>query len=355
MTFLFLNSAKQWGGNENWIAVTANALVKSNHNVIIAYRAEQVGIRFAGEKIKLPFFSEADIITIIRLFILIKRYRVNIIISTKQKEYFIGGLLSRLTGIRNILRLGIVRRLDNVWSKRLIYDTLADGIIVNAHVIKEILIQSPFIRPEKIYCIYNGIDIADLKKKSEHFLFKKPYSFLIVTSGMLIKRKGFDLLLRAFAAFKHSDQGKDSGLLLLGHGEEKKNLKRLSRELAISGATIFQDYQENPFPFLKESDCFVLLSENEGISNALLEAMALQIPVITAPSGGITEIIEDGVNGFVVNRDDEINLINRLKQLKLQPELGRMLGRNASRTINEQFSTDRMARQIINFCTEIGI
>lgn len=354
MTFLFLNSARQWGGNENWILLAADALRAHNQRVIIAYRSEQVGSRYSKEKIKLPFYSEVDVITLLRLFKLIKYQHVDIIISTKQKEYFIGGFLARFCGIKNILRLGIVRRLQNTWSKRLIYDRLCDGIIVNARTIKEVLCESSFIKPGKIIPIYNGVDIRDLHKKSEQIFFKKSFSFLIVSSGMLIKRKGFDLLLRAFAAFKHSPDGKDAGLLLLGDGEERENLQRLSRELQIDRVTVFQRYRENPFPYIKQADCFILLSENEGIPNALIEAMAFRLPVITAPSGGINEIITDGENGFIVKRNDENLLINRLRQLKKDPSLRRRLGGNAYLTVNKQFNTGRMAEQIIQFCEKTG-
>ena len=82
--------------------------------------------------------------------------------------------------------------------------------------------------------------------------------------------------------------------------------------------------------------------------------MAFRLPVITAPSGGINEIITDGENGFIVKRNDEDLLINRLRQLKKDPSLRRRLGGNAYLTVNKQFNTGRMAEQIIQFCEKTG-
>jgi glycosyltransferase involved in cell wall biosynthesis len=353
MNFIILNSAKQWGGNENWIALAAASLSELKHTVVIAYRSQQVGMHFPGIKIKLPFYSEVDIITIYRLIKLIKRYQIDIVIATKQKEYFIGGVLKRLCHVPNILRLGIVRPLDNAWSKKLLYHKWNDGIIVNARAIKETLLQSSFIHPDRIGMIYNGVDTTAIEKKSEQFEYKKPFSFLIVTSGMLIKRKGFDILLRAFAVFKQSIGHNDTGLLIVGTGEEQQHLQRLSRDLGIDKYTIFTGYQPNPFPYLKKGDCFVLMSENEGISNALLEAMALKLPVISALSGGITEVINDGENGFIINRNDEKTLVNRMHQLQRDFNQRQIMGEKAFQTIQNQFSLDRMGGEIIEFCSEI--
>jgi glycosyltransferase involved in cell wall biosynthesis len=355
MNFLFLNSAKQWGGNENWIALASTALSELNHTSVIAYRSQQVGARFPGTKIKLPFYSEMDIITLFSLLKILRKYRVDVIISTKQKDYFLGGLTAKIYKIPNIIRLGIVRPLNNSWSKKLLYDKLCDGIIVNARRIKETLLQSSFVQPNKICLVYNGVNITTIVEKSEQFTIKKPSPFLIVTSGMLIKRKGFDYLLTAFARFLHTHTIRNAGLLILGSGEEQENLRRLSRNLGIDRYTIFQGYQQNPFPYLKQGDCFVITSENEGLANALLEAMALGIPVITTPSGGVTEVIKDGENGYIVNREDVPALVNRIQQLYTQIELRRNLAQKAYQTIQKQFSPSVMANKIIDFCSEILI
>jgi glycosyltransferase involved in cell wall biosynthesis len=353
MNFLILNSAKQWGGNENWIALLTTALSKLQHKVVIAYRSQKAGARFSATKIQLPFYSEADIITIYRLFRLIRRHRIDVIIATKQKEYFIGGLLGRLCHIPNILRLGIVRPLANSWSKKFIYEKWCDGIIVNALAIKETLLQSPFIQPAKICTVYNGVDIERIEKQSQQFSYKKPFSFMVISSGMLIKRKRFDKLLHAFALFKQATGSGDVGLLVLGAGEQLENLQALSRKLAIDGCTIFQGYQPNPFPYIKQGDCFVLMSENEGISNAMLEAMALKLPVISALSGGVAEVVKDGDNGFIINRESATELANRLQLLYGETVLRQKMGAKAYQTIQKQFSMDRMAQKISAFCSEI--
>jgi glycosyltransferase involved in cell wall biosynthesis len=353
MNLLFLNSAKQWGGNENWVALATAAIDKAGHHTIVAYRSDDIGVRLNGKKIRLPFYSEMDVITFFRLYKIIRNNQIDAIIATKQKDYFLGGILANICRVPNLIRLGIVRPLKNSWSKRLLYDQLCDGIIVNARKIEETLLTSAFIRKDKICMVYNGVDITGIAAKSEQEISKKPFPFLIVSSGMLIKRKGFNFLLTTFARFLKRTNSANAGLLILGSGVELENLQQLSRDLKIDGNIVFQGYQQNPFPYLKQSDCFVMMSENEGISNALLEAMALKIPVITSASGGITEVIRDGVNGFIVDRNDEAGLANRMQQLYQQADLRKRMGEEGYRTILDQFSLETMAGKMIEFCSQM--
>jgi len=156
----------------------------------------------------------------------------------------------------------------------------------------------------KICLINNPIDIEKVKKLSDEiidFTFSSS-SINLISVGTLRYRKRHDLLLKALTLLP-----KIYTLTIVGSGEEEKNLKAFTRSLGMESRVNFEGHQTNPYPYMKQSNLFVLTSEHEGFPNVLLEANSLGIPVVAfACPGGITEIIEEGINGnFVKNGDVE--------------------------------------------------
>jgi len=135
MNILFMNSAREWGGTEKWTRMAAEALGES-HNTILVYRKDVVGSNFTITKYRLPCLSEADLYTLWQLIRIINTEKVEAIIPTKRKDYFLAGIAGKLTGTPVILRLGADRQLRDPWQ-RLTYHTLTSGIIVNAEKIKK--------------------------------------------------------------------------------------------------------------------------------------------------------------------------------------------------------------------------
>lgn len=351
MNFLFLNSSKAWGGNEKWTYMATHALAKET-NVYLAYQNETLGNRFHLQKFKLPFLGEFDLYTIFRLIFIVKKNNIDILIPTKRKDYMIAGIVSRLCGKKNILRLGIVRHLKG-WHQNLVYNKLADGIIVNAKVIKDHLLKSKFMKEEKIAVIYNGLDIEELDRIAlNNSSQNKPFPFLISAMGTLSRRKRFDLLLKAFAQFLRTSQAKDAGLIIIGDGNQKESLKTLANTLKINNKVIFTGFLINPYYYLKLSDIFVSTSQNEGISNSLLEAGYLKNAIITTATGGIEEIIINGENGYLIENNNIDQLSQLLLQLYNNPLLKTKLAENFHKTVAEKFSIEKMKKEIIQFCSE---
>jgi glycosyltransferase involved in cell wall biosynthesis len=353
MNFLFLNSAHVWGGNEKWTLMAAEAL-SEDHNVCLAYRKNEVGGRFKIEKFKLPFLSELDFVTILKLLLLIRKKNIDILIPTKPKEYFIAGIASKLSGKRNILRLGIMRFLGNSFINNLVYNKLADGIIVNAASIKQTLLKSGFMQSDRIEIIYNGLDRDKLDKYSNNnLILPERYNFIITTMGLLTKRKRIDILIKGFAEFIKLSKTAKAQLFIIGDGEELENLKKLAIKLNVSDFITFTGFVENPYPYLQAGDVFVMTSNNEGISNALLEAMYLKNAVISAYAGGVDEIINSGENGILLH-DEEINQLGKsLYQLYADQDKIRKMAEAAKRTVDESFLMEKMKMKMINFCQRI--
>jgi len=348
MNILILNSAKAWGGNEKWSLMAARGL-SASHRVYIAYRSEVYGERFEFPKFKLPFYAEIDPLTIAKLVWIVQKYQIDILMPTKRKDYVLAGIAAQMTGKQNILRLGIVRDLHNRWVNKLVYHQLAGGIIVNAKEIKEVLLRSKFMKPENIRLIYNGLDLQQLNDLAKKESFTKPGKFLVSSMGLLIGRKGFDVLLKGFAHFLRLTGAGDASLLIIGEGIERENLEKLARELGIQNQVIFTGFLENPYPVLAQSDVFVMTSKNEGFANALLEAIACGCAPITTKAGGVEEILQHKKSALIIEYDEPERLGESIQELYQNSSLRQSLSQQAKKVVESTFSIGRMNRQIEEF------
>jgi glycosyltransferase involved in cell wall biosynthesis len=353
MNLLFLNSARRgWGGNEKWISLAVSGM-RRRHNVSLAYRDPAIARRIEAETHRLPFRHELDIETISRLVALIRTKDIDILIPTKQKEYLLAGIAAKLTGCRVVFRLGIVRPLKNP-IQTYIFNHLAHGIIVNAEAIKKALTTSGLKKPGHVKVIYNGIDSAIIHKQSCVEKPRLPFDFILTGLGELSPRKGFHLLLHAFASFALQYPESNAGLVIIGEGEMHRELHQQARNLGIEKKVVFTGFLENPYPYLASGDVFVMPSSSEGISNALLEAALLDNAIVTGSSGGgITEVFEHNRHGLLVDIDEDDTITEAISLLYTTPELRRSLAKNAKTQVLKTFSLENMTTSMETFCTEV--
>lgn len=153
----------------------------------------------------------------------------------------------------------------------------------------------------------------------------------IVAVGRLSDQKNHRLLLRAFAMF--AQKHKAYVLEIYGKGELEAELKELTGELGIADRVFFAGFSDKVQEKIRLAGMYVLSSDYEGISNSMLEAMALGIPVIATdcPIGGSRMYIQDGVNGLLVPVGDVKALAAAMDKLAGDSTLGRRLGREAAK------------------------
>jgi len=178
-----------------------------------------------------------------------------------------------------------------------------DVIIAQSEDMREDLAKNYGLDSSKVVLINNPIDIESVQKlgkESIEYDFKREPQHCLVSVGTLRHKKRHDLLLEAFALLPQNYR-----LIVVGSGAEEAKLKTLSRALEIEERVDFEGDQTNPYPYMKNAELSLLTSEHEGFPNVLLEANSLGTPVVAfACKGGISEIIEEGINGFSVKNGD---------------------------------------------------
>jgi len=151
---------------------------------------------------------------------------------------------------------------------------------------------------------------------------------IVIAIGHLVRHKGFDLLIQAFANC-HANHPKWH-LVIVGEGKEREKLRELSVKCGVAARTHLVGATKSPRQLLQQSNLFVLSSRYEGFPNSLLEAMSCSMPVVSfACSSGPGEIIHDGVDGILINDGDVAELSRELDRLMADETRRAVLGKNA--------------------------
>ena len=156
----------------------------------------------------------------------------------------------------------------------------------------------------------------------------------ILAVGRLTTQKGFDILIRAFSL--SMSEIEDWNLIIVGDGEERKNLEKLSRDLNIEQRIKFTGNKTTPEDYMSRAGIYVLSSRCEGFPNVLLEAMAMGAPVISSNcKSGPTDIITEGHNGLIFNVDDITGLSKAIIRLVKDVNLRKAFSDNSFNIKND--------------------
>ncbi|MDQ6757643.1 MAG: glycosyltransferase [Bacteroidota bacterium] len=173
-----------------------------------------------------------------------------------------------------------------------------DHIICQSEYMQNDLVKNYKIKKKKTTIIYNPVEDIPNIGISSIPIQKNKYKFFTV--GRLSSEKGIDRLLESVALLEI-----DFGLHIIGDGKEKNNLQQLANKLHVQNKVFFEGQKSNPYENMYDADLFLLGSHYEGFPNVVLEAGMLGIPVVAFNSpGGIAEIIEDGMNGFLAENNN---------------------------------------------------
>ena len=165
----------------------------------------------------------------------------------------------------------------------------------------------------------------------------------VLAAGRLTAQKGFDLLIAAFSRVAATYP--EWILIILGDGQERPSLAAQIAHLELTNRILLPGFSREPQALMRQADLFVLSSRYEGMPNALLEAMSVGCPSISFDcESGPAELIDHGINGWLVPPEDVSRLATALELLMRDADLRLRLGAMARR-IEERYSVDRILGQ----------
>ncbi len=205
-------------------------------------------------------------------------------------------------GTRLLIREGISPGAESVqakrhaliwkWLYRLLYPR-ADKIICVGDFVADELASSFHVSRRKLVRIYNPVDFELARKLAN--ATGNPYQGNgphLVAAGRLARQKGFDVLLEAMALVRNSLPSCD--LTILGEGELRAELLAQRQRLGLDESVHLTGFQQNPYPYFRHADLFVLPSRFEGMPGVVVEALAVGTPVVASDCpGAVREILRD--------------------------------------------------------------
>ncbi len=190
--------------------------------------------------------------------------------------------------------------------------------------------------------IYNMFDIEQIQKLANEnvndFKFDGSKKYIISVGRLIPLKRNQDLLCIL------SKVDSNVELLFIGEGEERNNLEKLSIELSVSSRVHFLGWVDNPYKYMYHSNVLVCTSQTESFGNVLVEAMACGVPAVSTKCGGPEEIIDDGVNGFLVEIGDVNSLVEKVNLIFNNDELSNKLILNAKKKI-ELFDSSKILEE----------
>lgn len=242
------------------------------------------------------------------------------------------------------LRMRVLLRLASVVFQ------WADGVIVNSEGVADDFLSFFGFRPCNMRVVYNPIPIDRIDALSgqpvEHPWFDPAGPPVILSVGRLHVLKDFGTLIRAFG---HARREVDCRLVILGEGDESDRLTALARQLGIARDVSFPGFVDNPFSWMRQASVFVSSSLSEGCPNALMQALACGVRVVSTESaGGAAEILDGGRFGDLVPVGDDERLAASIVRAIRAPRTGK--GRKRA----EEFSESQVAEQYLNVLLSIA-
>lgn len=206
-------------------------------------------------------------------------------------------------------------------------------VVANSKGLRELALTSA--PSQKIEVIYNGVD-TELFRPAP----RRTDGLRVVCVSRLIKRKGIDYLIRAISELR----GEDVSLVVAGTGNMERELRALARKTGVADRIHFSGFvpHDQTAKLYQESSVFCLPSNNEGMSLTVLEAMACGLPVLVTDVGGSAELLEDGRNGFLLQKQSPSDIAEKLRAYLENPGLLTEHG-TRSRQIAETMSWHRTA------------
>ncbi|RZT25349.1 glycosyltransferase involved in cell wall biosynthesis [Mycobacterium sp. BK558] len=282
------------------------------------------------------------------LISIIRRERPDVVSVWGYNAETLGRIAARAAGVEHTVMW--VHNASEITPRGFVHRTVDRALIPwtsryfgVANVQRDFLVHERGYPADKIRIIHNGVDpeLFDVntdRRVMADFGFTES-SPVVGILGSLRPEKDHVTFLQAARIVV--DQLPRARFLIIGDGECRSHLEALCRELRITSNVHFAGARDDVGRLLGAVDVFALTSTTECLPIALLEAMACARPAVCTAVGGVTEVMEDGVTGYLVPPRDPAQLAVQLLRLLSDPQTARHMGRAARRRIEADFALDR--------------
>ncbi len=352
-TILYIITSTNVGGTERALLELIKRIDRTKYDLLVCSIKKEGGF---AEKIKeytdgfycLELSESGGVKSVfsffpalISLFLLIRCTRPDIIHSFLFRANIMGRLAGRIAGVKNII--SSIRVIEADKPIKHFIDRATSFLVTIYTAVSEaardFTIQKINLSPDKIITIQNGIDCNLIKQiKPDSFKTDKGKTNIGLI-GRLDKQKGQTILLKAAKLLLSKQQ--NIQIYLFGEGPEEKTLREMVKQEGLSNCINFMGATENIHTHISQMDIITIPSLWEGLPNILLEAMALECPVIASRINGIIEVVKDNEEALLFEPGNEKELAESIQKLIKDRSLAQKIGSNAKKHVLNNYSIER--------------
>lgn len=349
-------------GETNRIFFLCRELKKRGHEVIVATpaiselapKARDAGMEVYDEvsfqKGTHPYLVVQDVL---RLKKIIEERRIQILHTHGSKDSWAGAVAAYLASPRPLT----IRTRHNIFPvarhplNRLLYRRLTDHLVVISEFILNSYIHDGFMEAQNISLIHSSIDLNRFNPQAiTKGIFRKelgisPDEVLVGMVANIVPYKGPEIFLEA--AYNILEKRGGVRFFLIGEGDDalEKKLKEEVKQKGLAKKIIFTGIREDIPAVLADLDIFCLPSYEEGLGTAILEAMAMEKPVVATRVGGIPDSVIEGETGFLIDPGDSDNLSQNILSLMDSPQKAKQMGKKGRLRIEQEFTLQTMTEK----------
>ena len=353
MFSLHIDTARTWRGGQNQVLLTVNGLREIGHRAALVAHPDGELRRRAAEGLELiPLAprTEMDLSAAWRLARVVKRLQPVVVHAHDAHGVAMASLALSLggTGAQGPV-LVASRRVDfhlrqnsfSRWKHRQV-----DCFICASEAIRQMLVADG-VPPDRTVTVHEGIDLDHVRSAppvNVHEAFWLPHQAPVVGNvAALVPHKGQRHLIEA--AHLVIQQMPDVRFLILGEGELRETLERHVREHRLEKHVFLPGFRTDVLGCMKSFDLFVMSSVTEGLGTALLDAMACGKAVVATRTGGIPEVVEDGVTGRLVPPRDHTAMAQAILAVLADDDQRRRMGEAGLARLQTRFTVERMVAE----------
>jgi len=345
-----------------FLRTTFDLLRAEGHQVALACDFQQFEGELAGHadrlfQVKIPrqIHPLRDLGALASLIRVLRLYRPQIVHSHTSKAGFMARLAARLCDVPLVIHTihelpqnATRSRLKKTvyWALEKIANHWCDHLITVSRVNQQQILAEGICRPDKLSLIPGGLALENYRAQSAPPWNLPEGSIVLGMAGRLEPAKGHSDLLKAFARLAPANP--KLHLVIMGSGQLREALEKQRDDLGLQSRVHFLGWVEDLISAMAALDIFVLSSHYEGLGVVLLEALALERPVVSTRVGGTQDILEDGVHGLFAPAHDPAALAAAVQRLLDDPGLASRLAAAGKEKVWREYSAVQADQKVLD-------
>lgn len=346
MKILYIDTENFWRGGQEQLFSLIEGMHRSGHEVLLASpsnaplsgRVAGLGIRTFDFRQEMELSHQA----FRKLFLLLRNHRPDIVHFNTPLPILPGGVAARILSRKGERIITVCSRRVNFplkfFTSRWKYNFLLDRILTVSESIRKTLLNNG-VRSRLVETVYEGIDPEWIDAQQQPNPPFDTDQLVIGTVAHLSREKGHADILKALSLIRAKCP--KTSCVFVGEGLMRGKLEASASMLGIKDIVHFTGFRKDSEALMKHFDIFILPSLSEGLSSAIMSAMACGLPVISTKVGGIPELVVNEETGLLVEPSSPFQLAEALNRLLNSSEERMKFGKAGRKIVESRFTIER--------------